>query len=184
MTDRTADRELVKEIIANNERALSRFYDTYKKSIFQFVYRQITDKGVAEEILQDIFIDFFEALRDFHHQSSVKTFLYAIAKNKVIDYIRKKKVKRVLFSALPAFWVENIASVAFDDDLERKEIAGKIQSTLETLPDDYKLVLRLKYVDGVRVKHIAEQLKIGFKATESLIFRARKAFVKVFNESA
>jgi len=48
------------------------------------------------------------------------------------------------------------------------------------LPNDYQFVLRLKYIEGERVNNIAKKLSLGFKATESLLFRARKAFIKVF----
>jgi DNA-directed RNA polymerase specialized sigma24 family protein len=87
----------------------------------------------------------------------------------------------VLFSALPAHIVENIAPVLMDDEIERKELMNKISGVLDDLPHDYQVVLRLKYVEGEKVKTISEKLKLPFKATESLIFRARKAFVKLFN---
>ena len=67
--------------------------------------------------MQDSFVAFFEKLRDFRGQSSLKTYLFSIARNKTIDYIRKKKIKKVLFSALPSQFVESIAFVLFDDEI-------------------------------------------------------------------
>lgn len=177
-----ADRELVKGIIARDEKALEELLRTYRKPVYQFVLRQINDKNVAEELTQDVFIDFIEALRDFYFQSSLKTYLFAITRNKIIDTIRKKKIKNIIFSSLPSYVVEGLKTVFIDDEIEKKELIDKIHSVFNRLPNEYQLVLRLKYIEGVRVKAIAQKMRLGFKATESLIFRARKAFVKVFEE--
>lgn len=175
------EKKIVAAIIAKDETALFELYKSYKDPVFRYIYHQLKDKSHAEEITQDVFLDFIDALRDFHFQSSIKTFIFSIARNKVIDVIRRKKVKKILFSALPEYVVENITAVVFDDGMEKKELADKMKKVLETLPNDYQLVLRLKYVEGQRVKSIAEKLSLKFKATESLIYRARKMFVKVFH---
>lgn len=174
------EKKIVSAIIAKDETALFELYKQYRNPLFRYIYNQLKDKSLAEEITQDVFLDFIEALRDFHFQASLKTFIFSIARNKVIDVIRRKKVKKILFSSLPAYVVENITQVMFDDTLEKKELAEKMKTVLQALPNDYQLVLRLKYMEGKRVKLIAEKLSLTFKATESLIYRARKMFVKVF----
>ena len=174
------EKVLVRRIIHRDEKALLLLYKKYQKTIHYYIYRELKDYHVAEEITQDVFLDFIEALRDFHFQSSIKTFLFAIARNKTIDFIRKKKLKKILFSALPAYFVEGLKTIFIDEEIEQKELSEKIRQTLEMLPNDYRLVLRLKYMDGEKVDSIAEKLVLGFKATESLLFRARKAFIKIF----
>ena len=180
MLQRVDEKKLVQRIIQRDEKALLFLYQKYQKSIQGFIYRKLKDFSIAEEISQDVFLDFIEALRDFHFQSSLKTFLYSIARNKTIDYIRKKKLKKILFSALPPYFIEGLKTIFIDDELEKKELSRKINKTLEMLPNDYQFILRLKYMDGERVNNISEKLAIGFKATESLLFRARKAFIKIF----
>lgn len=180
MSLNSEEQKLVRRIIQKDENALLYLYEKYQKSIQIFINRKLNDYSVAEEISQDVFLDFIEALRDFHFQCSLKTFLYSIARNKTIDYIRKKKLKKILFSALPPYFVEGLKTIFIDDELEKKELSRKIKKTLEMLPNDYQFVLRLKYLDGERVNNIAEKLAIGFKATESLLFRARKAFIKIY----
>lgn len=170
----------VRQIIERNEKALYSLYKKYEKPLFYFIHRQLKDPQISEEIVQDVFLDFIETLRDFRFQCSLKTFLFSIAKNKVIDTIRKKKIKKILFSALPPYVVEGLKTILMDDEVEKTELQQKIKKVLNELPNDYHVVLRLKYIEGERVKTIARKLSLGFKATESLIFRARKAFVKVF----
>lgn len=178
------EKQLVERIIAKDERALYMFYKKYNGALRAFIARQIADRQLVDELTQDVFIDFLESLRDFRFQSSMKTFLFSIARNKVIDVIRKKKIKKVLFSALPQYLVEGLAKIVMDDELEKKEVAEKMKRTFDALPHDYELILRLKYIEETPVKQIAEKLSMTFKATESLLFRARKAFVKVFNDTS
>lgn len=178
--DFVKDREIVAGIINNNQKIVNDFYQNNFQTIFRFINRQINDSQCSEELTQDVFIDFFESLRDFHFQSSLKTFLFSITKHKVIDTIRKKKIKKILFSALPSYVVEGLKTVLIDDEIEKKELQNKIAKVFSYLPNDYQLVLRLKYQEGERVQSISQKLALKFKATESLIFRARKAFINVF----
>ncbi|MCX7996172.1 MAG: RNA polymerase sigma factor [Patescibacteria group bacterium] len=183
MIDINDEKSLVKRILAKDEQAFLLFVRANETNLFHYVYRQINDRDAAEEIVQDVFVDFLEALRSFHFQCSLKTYLFSIAKFKVIDAIRKKKIKKVIFSALPDYVVEGLSPVIIDDTLEKKELADKIHAVIAALPHEYQVILRLKYVDEVRVKAIAERLSLTFKATESLLFRARKAFIKLFHQT-
>jgi len=175
------EEKLIKKIINKNEKALYDFYQANKQALYNFIFRQVKNREDAEEILQDSFLAFVEALRDFRGQSSLKTFLFSIARKKIIDKFRKKKIKKILFSALPAPLVNSLTTILIDEELEKKELKKKIGRVLAELPNDYRLVLRLKYIEGEKVKNIAKRISLGFKATESLIFRARKAFIKIFN---
>ena len=175
------EKELLEKIIKRDEKALFYVYKKYQPSIFSYVKSQISSYQTAEELTQDIFIDFIEALRDFRFQSSLKTFLFSIARHKIVDQIRKKKIKNILFSKLPSYIVESLKVVFIDEEIDKKELKEKITKILESLPNDYRLILRLKYIEGIKIKEIADELKMNFKATESLLFRARKNFIKVFN---
>lgn len=181
MNTNKEEKELLKKIINRDERALFYVYKKYQPSIFNFVKSQINNYQTAEELTQDIFLDFIEALRDFRFQSSLKTFIFSIARHKVIDQIRKKKIKSILFSHLPSFIVESLKVVFIDEEIDKKELKEKIEKIINSLPNDYQVILRLKYIEGIKMKEISGKLKMNFKATESLLFRARKNFIKVFN---
>lgn len=171
---------LLERIIKRDDKALFFLYKKYQPSIFKFVRSQINSYQLAEELTQDVFMDFIEALRDFRFQSSIKTFLFSIAKHKVVDQIRKKKIKNILFSRIPSFIVESLKVVFIDEEIDKKELEAKITKVIDSLPNDYQLILRLRYIDGIKIKEISEKLKMNFKATESLLFRARKSFIKVY----
>jgi len=69
------EKELLEKIIKKDEKALFCVYKKYQPSIFSYVRSQISNYQTAEELTQDIFLDFIEALRDFRFQSSLKTIL-------------------------------------------------------------------------------------------------------------
>lgn len=177
---KNTEKELVKKIIARDEKSLFALYKTYHNPLRNFIFRKLNDHQLAEEIAHDVFLEFIESLRDFRYQCSLKTFLFTIARNKSIDYIRKKKIKKILFSALPSFVVEGLSAVLPDDTLEKKVVEEKIEDTLHTLPREYQIILRLKYIENKSVEYIAANLVKTFKSTESLLFRARQAFIKIY----
>ncbi|MCL4374752.1 RNA polymerase sigma factor [Patescibacteria group bacterium] len=174
------DKMMVAALRRRDETMLRRFYAANHRALFLFVRRQIKDVHVCEELVQDSLVDFFEGLRDFHFQCSLRTYLFAITRHKLIDFMRKKKLKRVLFSSLPQSLVEGLKTFLIDEELEKNALRDKINAVLVRLPNDYRLVLRLKYIEGEKVKAIARRLSLKFKAAESLIFRARRAFVRTF----
>lgn len=178
------ERRIIEHLLAGDRKTLDTLYHTYSKHLYNFVYTRIPEKHVAEELAQDIFLQFLESARDFRFQSSIKTFLFTIARNKVIDYIRKKKVKKIFFSHMPSFVVDGLATVVMDDSIERKDLQQRLEKTFHELPHDYQLVLRLKYIDEMPVTEIADTLSRTFKSTESLLFRARRAFIEVYERLA
>lgn len=171
------DAQLLKKLLARDQKTLSDFYFLHKKPLENFVGRFIGADEEIEEVVQDTFFAFFEALRDFFGGSSLKTYLYAIGRRKAIDVIRKKRVKRILFSHLPSGFIESMSSIFLEDELDRYVLAQKIETVLQSLPNDYMRVLRLKYWEDLPVADIAQTLRMSFKAAESLLFRARKAFI-------
>jgi RNA polymerase sigma-70 factor, ECF subfamily len=173
------DARMLKQLLNKDERALQEFYSEHKEALMQFLQRQL-DVHDAEEVLQDAFFGFIEGLRNFREQSTLKTFLYSIAKRKAIDKLRRKKVKKILFSYFPDHVVDSLATVFMKDNIDKKFLEHRINKVLAKLPNDYALVLRLKYKEGYKVAEIAEEINMSFKATESLLFRARQSFIHTY----
>lgn len=171
------DKQLIERLLQKDDQALCDLFKRYELSLSRFIQRQISDPHEVEELTQDVFIDFIESLRSFRGDSKIKTFLFSIARHKTIDYIRKKKIKKIVFSKLPQRFVESLATVLIDDDLDKKELQQKIEHVFAKLPNDYQLVLRLKYIEDKKMKEIAAVFKLSYKAAESLLYRARRAFV-------
>lgn len=171
-----SDQQLVSHILSGDESSLRTFYRTYSPKLIGFVRRGISDEKDVEEIVQDTFMATIEALRDFTFKCTLSTFLCSIAKRKVVDHYRKKKLKRILFSQFPQ--IESLLSFLTtpEEKLDEKLLIEKIEKTFNTLAPRYKRILKLKYIEGFTVDQIAYELSMSFKSVESMLFRARKAF--------
>ncbi len=174
------DSELIKKILARDRNALSVFYRTYTPSLRRFIKNKINNPDDVEEVLQDALYGFLEAIRDFIGASKLKTFLYAIASHKVIDWYRRKKIRHVVFSAVPQLESFVTTLLGPEEELDASLLREKIYKALGRLLPMYKSVLVLKYADDFSVADIAKKLTISFKSAESQLFRARKAFVEAF----
>jgi len=155
---------------------MEEFYKKYNRSIRGFVSKKIDDEGIVEEITNDILMAGYNSRPIFDHRSSEFSWLCGIAKHKIVDYYRKKKLKTVLFSTNPIF--EEFASEALDPERDalKNELKREINSTLQELGEGYSKIIRLKYIKGWRIQQIATLLKISVKAVESRLLRARRQF--------
>lgn len=174
------DSELIQKILTRDRHALSVFYRTYTPKLRRFIRNKINNSDDAEEVLQDALFAFLEAIRDFAGHAKLKTYLYAIARHKVIDWYRRKKIRHVVFSAVPQ--LESLAASMRtpEEEFDVTVLREKIHRVLARLLPMYKKVLLLKYADDLTVGEIARRLTISFKSAESQLFRARKAFVELF----
>jgi RNA polymerase sigma factor (sigma-70 family) len=152
------------------------FYEKYYYGVKGFVSKKIDDEGVVEELTNDILWAAFESLPTFNHKCSEFSFICSIAKHKIIDYYRKKKIKTILFSTNPLF--EEIADKALtpERDVLKNELKEEIGETLAELREGYQKILRLKYVEGLKITKIAELTNLSVKAVESRLIRAKKQF--------
>lgn len=175
-----SESELLQALLQRNEKSFRYFYEKTRDPLLNYLQKYL-DRDDAEEVLQDTYIAFIEGLRNFRGQSSLKTYIYSIGKRKAIDKLRRQKVRKILFSYLPESFVESLAKVFLKDDVDKRFLAYRIEKIFKKLPHDYALILRLKYSEGYSVIEIAKQTNVSFKTAESLLYRARKAFIKAYN---
>ena len=153
----------------------------YQKSLMAFIRKKVGDEDVVEELTQDILMAAYKALPTFNGKSSEFSFICGIAKHKITDYYRKKKLKTVLFSVNPI--IEEIAEDAItpERDVLKNELKEEIKKTMTELREDYEKILRLKYIDNWKSSQIAKLMKISVKAVESRLIRARKKFQSLWS---
>lgn len=157
--------------------------DCYKKYYFglrKFISQKINDEGVVEELINDVMLAVMNSEKNYQHRCCQFSWICSIAKHKIIDYYRKKKIKTILFSVSPIF--EEIADKALtpERDVLKNELKDEIKKTLSELKAGYKNLLRLKYIEGKKVTEIAKETKLTVKAVESRLIRAKKQFREVW----
>lgn len=179
-TTNNNDREIVSKILRGNEKALTFFYKENKKRLFLYIFQRVERTEDAEEILQDVFISAVSAFRDFTFKCSLLTFLFSIARKKLADFYRKKRIKAIVFSRFPG--AEELISGLLepDEEYEVGETKRRFYRILRVLKPKYQKLLRLKYIEGRKVAEIARIISAPVKSTESQIYRARADFKKLW----
>lgn len=167
---------LIEQIIKGDKQAVVTFYKEHSPRIAHYLRKKLPREEDVEEILQDVFYEALDSLSLFSGKSTPSTWLFSIAHHKIVDFYRKKKIKSVLLSQLPflQLFAHEITQPEFQ--LEKDRIRDKFEQTLHQLSEKYQTILTMHYELDMSIKEIALELDLSFKATESLLFRARQQF--------
>ncbi len=135
---------------------LEKIYDLYFHDVYHYLLYFTNDQSEAEDLTQDTFMKVFKNYGSFKQQSSIKTWVIAIAKRTAIDHYRKQKWLSLLPEALLNLGKSNEGIP--DDELEQKEDWEVIQTALTRLKPDYRNVVILRGLKEYSVKETAEIL--------------------------
>lgn len=174
--------KIVAGILSNDEPSLRAFYESHVSHITNFVRQRVSGEADVEEIVQDTFLATLEALRDFTFACTLSTFMCSIAKRKVIDYYRKQSIRRMVLSKSSS--LESVLSILADPEkkLDNALLKDQIDIAFSKIKPLHQRILRMKYVEGRSVSEMATELAMSFKSVESMLFRARKAFVLAYDK--
>jgi RNA polymerase sigma-70 factor (ECF subfamily) len=176
-----SDKDLVKGIKKGKQDEFKDLYLRYSDLLFAFILHNLDNKQeVATDIWQETWCIAVEEINNFQFKSSFFTWLCAIAKNKIYDYYRQTKKRR-------QFQSTEILQFDIDsDEIDKEFIDAGIQANVVTvladLSDNYKYLLVAKYLENKNINEIAIEIGKSYKATESMLTRARKAFRKKFKQ--
>ncbi|WNM18182.1 RNA polymerase sigma factor [Flavobacterium capsici] len=162
----------------NNSFDLNFLYQNYNVLVYNVALHYVQNVEDAEEITQDVFVKVHHSLKDFNQKSSHKTWIYRIAINQSLDFIKKKNSQKRFFIFGNRSHNENeyLNASTFEHsgiDLEKKEAAKILYTTINTLPDNQKTAFILSKIDGLSNPEIGEIMELSISAVESLIFRAK-----------
>jgi RNA polymerase sigma-70 factor (ECF subfamily) len=169
-------KSLVGRIISGDSKSVVEFYKLYSPKILNYLLRRLPTAEDAQEITNDVFLDAIDSLSILKKDNNLQAWLYKIAHNKIVDYYRKRKIKSILLSQIPYLEIVDTQVHQPEFQFEKDKIRDKIESAFLSLPELYRKILKLHYEEKIPVKKIAGILELSFKATESLLFRARQSF--------
>ncbi|KKQ29768.1 MAG: RNA polymerase sigma factor [Candidatus Levybacteria bacterium GW2011_GWA2_37_36] len=166
----------IKRILAGDSEAVIEFYKSYSPKILSYLSKKLPHLEDAQEITNDVFLEAIDSLSFLQKEKNVSAWLYRIAHNKMVDFYRKRKIKSILLSQLP--FLQIVASEINQPEFqfEKNKIRDNIEFALRSLSTKYQKILKLHYEENVQVKMLAKIFNLSFKATESLLFRARQSF--------
>ena len=182
LTDAQAqDVELVKAARQGDMRAYDQLVQRYQERIYATVYHMTSNHEDANDLAQETFIKAYSALKSFKGDSSFYTWVYRIAVNKTINFLKQRKNKVSLSLNDLDFNVENNPElVAFvSDKTPRRDIAlselqEKLNVALQKLSDVHRMVVTLHDVQGLSHEEIATIMDCNVGTVRSRLFYARQ----------
>lgn len=181
----TEEAALVKRAQAEDQMAFREIVERYQSKVFSIIYGILRNHNDAEDIAQQVFTKVYFSLRSFDFRSSLLTWIYKITVNECYDYLRKKKVRKLVyesdFSEEDTLRMENSETARdqkppVDVTLAQRDLAAKL---LQKLPEEERTLLLLKEVEGHSVEELAEMTGINENTIKVKLFRARQKLLKV-----
>jgi len=166
----------IKRILRGDSHAAVEFYRSCSPKILSYLSKKLPRYEDAQELTNDVFLDAIDSLSMLKKKKSIMAWLYRIAHNKTVDFYRRRKIKSVLLSQMPFLQVISSEINQPEFQFDKNKIRDTIESALHSLSQKYQKILMLHYEEKISVKELARVFNLSFKATESLLFRARRSF--------
>lgn len=185
---RRDDLRLINAAIRGDQNAFNELMKKYRPAIFNLIHRIIRDREQVEDLTQETFVKAFASLRKFNREYAFSTWLYKIATNSSIDYIRKRKLQTL---SIHKPIVQDDSEYTFelpdstyepDKYIMQTQRSRIIAEAIEMLPPKYKRVIVLRHTEERDYAEIAKILKIPIGTVKAHIFRARELLNKYLRD--
>jgi len=164
---RTDDMNLALRIRAGDQSAFRELVERHQSRVFRILYGILNDTDDAEEVAQDVFAKVYFSIDRFDHRSSLFTWIYSIAVNEAYSHLRKRRTAPDFHSLIDGRPTPDRA--AAQRDLVKKLLA--------LIPEDDRLLLLLKEVEGCSVTNLAEMTGMNESTIKVRLFRTRRKLV-------
>ena len=154
---------------SGNTEAYGYFYDKYVKKVYSFVLFKVSDKEVAEDLTQDIFLKTWQHIVDKNELKSFQAFIFRVARNSVIDHYRSSNKKTIDIDKIPE--IEDL-KIDINESLDKSIDITKLLHNIYQLKPEYQEVLLLHYVQDLAIDDIAEILQKKKNNIRVIIHRA------------
>jgi RNA polymerase sigma-70 factor (ECF subfamily) len=183
-TNRAEEASLVRRVQSGDELAFRELVERFQAKIFSIIFGILRNHNDAEDIAQQVFAKVYFSIGNFDFRSSLLTWIYKITVNECYDYLRKKKVRKLVyesdFSDDDSLRMENSDAaidpgVPADERLAQHDFANKL---LEKISQEDRSLLLLKEVEGHSVEELATMTGMNENTIKVKLFRARQKLLK------
>src|ERR1700690_2561651 len=175
---------LVKRVQARDEMAFREVVERYQAKVFSIIYGILRNHNDAEDIAQQVFAKIYFSIQSFDFRSSLLTWIYKITVNECYDYLRKKRVRKLVyesdFSEEDALQMENSGSAIqagppVDETLVQRDLVLKL---LDRLSEEDRNLLLLKEVEGHSVEELSGMTGMNENTIKVKLFRTRQKLLR------
>jgi RNA polymerase sigma-70 factor (ECF subfamily) len=177
MEDRARqDLRLVRSILEGDQGAFERLVENYQKLVASIAWRYGVRQEEIEDVVSEVFLKTYRNLHLFRPDHPFSTWLYRLAANHVIDHGRRRR-KEQARSEMPREIADNSPSAR--EGLEERERAALLRAALEELPQHYREVIFLVYVEGMKIDEVVGCLELPQGTVKTRLMRGREALRKI-----
>src|ERR1700740_1714303 len=180
------ERHLVRLAQSGEEAAFEELIRRHQQRVFGLVSGILRRREDVEDVVQQVFLKVFVSLKRFDQRAAFSTWLYKISVNECWDYLRKKKVRPLLYEAdLSEEQVSRLDGIVSADRpvsgaSQAAEVKETLEWMLEKLPEQDQQLLVLKEMEGFSVQELAEILDLNVNTVKVRLFRARSRLMDVY----
>jgi RNA polymerase sigma-70 factor (ECF subfamily) len=164
----------------------NKIYDEFHQDLFQFIFYMVKDKHLTEDLLQEVYIKVVKSYKNFKGESSLKTWLFSIARHVTIDHFRAQERKRKrIFEFFD--WSDKGQNIKDERPLPdevavQSEYIKQIYNYLDKCTPDQKSVLILRYIQSFSIKETADILNFSISKVKTTQHRGLKTLKKFIEE--
>jgi len=175
-----SEANLIEKIAQGDELAFNEIYYRHRNRVYGFTYRMTINRAVAEEITHETFMVLIQHPERFHaERSSLLTFLCAVARNCVMNHLRRRHNQDVGLEELENFdYLEDDTKGNPLADLLKMELAERIDAGIAALPPLQREVIILREFEGLSYEEIAKVTDAELSAVKTRLHRARQTLAK------
>lgn len=180
------DNGIIEKLKQGNDSVFKELVETYRNMVVNTCFGLLHNTEDAEDVAQDVFIEVFRSVASFRADSKISTWLYRIAVNRSLNFIRDNKKRRwfqsfddVMESKKEALNQLNYQSS--DDpesEMENSQRALLLHEAIDSLPENQRVAFTLNKYEDLAYKEISEVMNLSVSSVESLIHRAKKNLQK------
>lgn len=187
-TSSREDEELVRRAIKGDSKAYNTFVEKYRRALYYHILKMVRDKEIVDDLVQETFIKAFDNINSYNASYAFSTWLYRIATNHTIDYLRKKKL-RTLSIDEPVQTKEGEMNMELpdreaetDEPMMRKQRHEILREAIQNLPEKYRRVIQMRHMEELSYQEISETLDLPLGTVKAHIFRARELLYKALKD--
>ncbi|SDL35255.1 RNA polymerase sigma-70 factor, ECF subfamily [Pedobacter sp. ok626] len=153
------EKELLEAIANGNEIAFKTIYDAYFKKLSAYLYKLCKSNDATEEMVNDVFLKIWKNKSSLNHIESFEAYLFTMARNKAIDYLRKLAKDTNLITELTAQIQESHNEI--EERLDATALKNLIEQSLAQLSDQKRKIFKMSKEEGYSYDEIAEEMQLS-----------------------
>lgn len=164
---------VLKELQNQNKTVYKNVFNHFYKGLVVYANNFLFDQQTSEDVVQEAFISLWENSKNIEIKTSLKAYLYAMVRNKCLNYLKSIKITDDLNL------IDLNSAIILEDDLdiiseeEKTIVYAQILKIIETFPESMKQIFKLKFIENYKYNEIADELGISVNTVKTQLKRAR-----------